>query len=207
MALVAVGMLGVAAYQAVAKRRDVKRQLHEHEALMAVGAVPVPFLEQVCLFSYLLASVHSLSICSPPQSPRVIQTQRAPLPAHLSRGISPRPRRGSALARRSQQPHHALPSSAAHRLLRLRRMSVLYTKSRRFKLRSLVAPPVGLEGHSGEIANERKRRARSLRSTPRTRPRHPRTRRLCRQRRQSDVKFRGEGRVRRRRSLPRLSCA
>ena len=65
MALVAVGMLGVAAYQAVAKRRDVKRQLQEHEALMAVGAVPVPFLEQVCLLSYLLASMYSSNVDSP----------------------------------------------------------------------------------------------------------------------------------------------
>ncbi|KZV62366.1 hypothetical protein PENSPDRAFT_692567 [Peniophora sp. CONT] len=47
MALVAVGMLGVAAYQAVSKRREVKRQLHEQEALVAAGAVPIPFLEQV----------------------------------------------------------------------------------------------------------------------------------------------------------------
>ncbi|VDC02046.1 unnamed protein product [Peniophora sp. CBMAI 1063] len=46
MALVAVGMIGVAAYQAVSKRREVKRSLQEQEALMAAGAVPVPFLEQ-----------------------------------------------------------------------------------------------------------------------------------------------------------------
>ncbi|KZV63359.1 hypothetical protein PENSPDRAFT_691739 [Peniophora sp. CONT] len=46
MAIVAVIFLGVAAYQAVSKKIEAKRQLHEQEALAAADAIPVPFLEQ-----------------------------------------------------------------------------------------------------------------------------------------------------------------